>query len=39
MVKQSIKIFELIVLMFYNVEALAKAGNIRTNVQLPTNAQ
>jgi len=22
-----------------NVEALAKAGNIRTNVQLPTNAQ
>jgi len=28
-----------IVLMFYNVEALAKAGNIRTNVQLPTNAQ
>ena len=23
----------------YNVEALAKAGNIRTNVQLPTNAQ
>ena len=23
----------------HNVEALAKAGNIRTNVQLPTNAQ